>query len=291
MTLRQSHFVSPVPLLVAAELGLLDDIDVELTRTTGSAEQLRGLLAGELDVVVTAIDNLFEWARADADLRIVAQLERTTPLRLYARPDVESIMALVGRRVAVDALTNGFALVARRLIEAAGVDVVYVEAGGVRERLEAIEAGTADATLLGPPFDAAAEHAGMRLLADANEELPAFPGQGLVVRSGILASPQLAAYLAALDRGVTAATAMTDAQGVALLERNGFGAAAASAWEARPRTLDVSAAGLALLTEIRADLGLLPDGVTLVGLHDPAALAAARRRVMTDRDRDRGFAH
>ena len=59
MTLRQSQFVAPVPLVVARELGLLDDIDLDTHRTTGSPEQLTGLLAGDIDIAVTAIDNLF----------------------------------------------------------------------------------------------------------------------------------------------------------------------------------------------------------------------------------------
>ena len=75
MILRQSHFVPPVSYLLAAELGFLRDVEVVPTRTPSSAEQLRALLAGEQDMVVTAIDNLFEWTRAGADLRLVAQVE------------------------------------------------------------------------------------------------------------------------------------------------------------------------------------------------------------------------
>ena len=84
VTLRQSHFVPPVSYLLAAELGFLRGVEVLPTRTPSSAEQLRALLAGEQDMVVTAIDNLFEWTRAGADLRLVAQVEQTTPLGIHA---------------------------------------------------------------------------------------------------------------------------------------------------------------------------------------------------------------
>ena len=50
MTLRQSQFVPPVPLILARELGLLDGIDLEARRTSGSPEQLAGLLAGDIDI-------------------------------------------------------------------------------------------------------------------------------------------------------------------------------------------------------------------------------------------------
>lgn len=268
MTLRQSQFFEPVPVAIARELGLLAGLDLEVTRTTGSAEQRRALASGEVDLVVTAIDNLFAWSSDIGDLRLLAQLEATTPLVIFADAGVESIDDLQGRRFAVDALTNGFALVARHVLRARQVEVQYVEAGGVAERLQALLSGDVDATLLGPPFDAMAADAGKRLLMRIGDVLPDLPGQGLVAREGLLGSPELAAYLGALTRAVAEGAAMTDDDGVALLERSGFGAAAPTAWHARPRTLDVDRAGLELLTEIRRGLGLLPPGVELAALQN-----------------------
>ncbi|MET0780077.1 MAG: ABC transporter substrate-binding protein [Microbacterium sp.] len=275
MTLRQSQFVPPVPLIVARELGLLDDIDLVTRRTTGSPEQLAGLLTGEIDIAVTAIDNLFAWAAAGADVRLVAQTEQTTPLGIYARPAIGRLADLDGSRFAVDAATNGFSLVARYLLEREGITVDYVEVGGVKERLDSLLAGDVTATLLGPPFDAAARDAGAPLLATVAEVLPAFPGQGLVVRAELSGSEELGAYLHMLRLAVDTGAVMSDAEGVALLERAGFGAAAAAAWASRPRTLEVDPEGLTLLSEIRSRLGLMPSGISLEDLHDPAPLRLA----------------
>ena len=272
MTLRQSQFVPPVPLIVAQALGLLDDIDLETRRTTGSAEQLAGLLARDIDLAVTAIDNLFAWTLAGAELRLVAQTEVTTPLGIYARRATDRLTDLEGTRFAVDAATNGFSLVARYLLEQQGVTVEYLEVGGVKERLDSLLAGDVAATLLGPPFDAAAQDAGAPLLATVAEVLPAFPGQGLVVRSELIGSHELAGYLSALRLAVDAAEGMTDVQGERLLERAGFGPAAEAAWASRPRTLEVDPDGLALLAEIRSQLGLMPPGIRLEDLHEPASL-------------------
>lgn len=281
MTLRQSQFVPPVPLIVAQALGLLDDIDLETRRTTGSAEQLAGLLARDIDLAVTAIDNLFAWTLAGAELRLVAQTEVTTPLGIYARRATDRLTDLEGTRFAVDAATNGFSLVARYLLEQQGVTVEYLEVGGVKERLDSLLAGDVAATLLGPPFDAAAQDAGAPLLATVAEVLPAFPGQGLVVRSELIGSHELAGYLSALRLAVDAAEGTTDVQGEGLLERAGFGAAAAAAWASRPRTLEVDPDGLALLAEIRSELGLMPPGIRLEDLHDPAPLRLAGQRQPT----------
>ncbi|MFD0997363.1 ABC-type nitrate/sulfonate/bicarbonate transport system substrate-binding protein [Pseudoclavibacter chungangensis] len=231
--LRVSYFVPPAPLVEARERGLLGGIELEETRTTGSPAQLEGLLAGELDIVVTAIDNLFEWVRAGADVRLVAQVEKTTPLTILGAPGISTIGELAGRRFAVDAYANGFALVARHLLQRADVDVEWVEVGGVTERLDALLAGEVAATLLGPPFDAQASSAGCGELARVQQEFPAFPGQGLVVRSSLIGSSELDRFLAALG-----------ASGL----------------------LPVDPAGLDLLTRIRADLGLLPPGAELRSL-------------------------
>lgn len=224
VALRISYFVPPAPLVAARERGLLDGLELEETRTTGSPAQLEGLLAGDLDIVVTAIDNLFEWTRAGADVRLVAQVEQTTPLTVVASPHIEDIADLEGRRFAVDALTNGFALVARRLLQHAGVQAEWVEVGGVKERLESLLAGDVAATLLGPPFDEQAIAAGFRPLWRVEDVFPAFPGQGLVVRSEVIGTAELDGFLAALRSA---------------------------------GLMPVARSGLDLLTRIRADLGLL----------------------------------
>lgn len=275
MTLRQSQFVPPVPLLVAREWGLLDGVEIETTRTTGSPAQLAGLRSGDIDIAVTAIDNLFEWPRAGAQVRLVAQVEATTPLGVFARPLLEDLASADGSLFGVDAAANGFALAARYLLERAGVTARYVEIGGVAERLDALLSGEVDATLLGPPFDGLARGAGMRELARIPDLLPGFPGQGLVVRTGLVDTDELTAYLRALATAVEASVDISDADGEALLARNGFGSAAAAAWSTRPRRLDVDPTGLAVLTRIRAELGELAQGQGPADLHDPGPLARA----------------
>jgi ABC-type nitrate/sulfonate/bicarbonate transport system substrate-binding protein len=267
MTLRQSQFVAPVPLVLAQELGLLAEGDLIAYRTSGSAEQLEQLLAGEIDIAVTAIDNLFEWSSAAPDLRLVGQVERTTALAVYARRELGTLSELGDARFGVDAAANGFALVARYLLARAGAQPHMLEVGGVQERLHALLAGRVDATLLGPPFDAVAADSGFRKVADVPALLPDFPGQGLVARGDIVGSDALGAYLGALERAIRASNSMPDEEGHHLLGAH-FGASAArSLWAGRPRSLVVPAAGLELLTEIRSSLGLLPDGIRLEHLY------------------------
>lgn len=276
MILRQSFFVPPVPYLVARERSLLAEagLDVESRRTRSSGEQLDALRAGEIDLAITAMDNVFVWNALGADVRIAAQVEQTTLLGVYARPAITALAQLDGSRFAVDASTNGFALVARHLLATVGAQADFVEVGGVTERLDALMRGQVDATLLGPPLDELAEREGLVRLGSANDVLPALPGQGVVVRAKRSAAETTAivAYLAALAAAIELTAGTPAAEGIALLESHGFPPrSAAAAWSTRPLTLAVDADGIALIEALRAESGGLPRHYTGVAdLIDPS---------------------
>ncbi len=264
MTLRQSQFVIPVPLAIAQSSGLLTraGLHVETFRTSGSAEQLSQFRDGDIDLAVTSIDNLIVWNRSGADVKVIAQVERTTPLTLFARRPFTSVAALDGANLAVDASRNGFSLAAIALLATAGVTPVLVEVGGVKERLDALLSGEVDATLLGPPFDAIGLAGGLIALDSVNVRFPDYPGQGLVTsrRAEREKSEELAAYLEVLREAVALSNTMADAAGTELLIGQGFPEhAAAAAWEARPRTLETSTVGLRRIVDIRDELGMLPE--------------------------------
>lgn len=241
---------------LASGLGLLDEPACAGVRTVSSDAQYTALCEGRADLVVTAMDNVIAWNRraGPADFRIVAQVERTTPLGLYARPGLDSLAGLRGGIALVDAPGNGFVVAMRALLADAGLgphDVALLPAGGVGERLEALLRARGDFTLLGPPFDAMAQEAGLACLATVQDAYRAFPGQGLVLRAGSIARlrPRLAPWLTALDEAV---------------RRAGHGDPAALAHPGAalmPRSLLPDRSGVELLVAMRRRLGL-PGGET-----------------------------
>ncbi len=259
--LRQTQFVPPTLHAIASHLGLFaeEDVQLEMSATRSSDQQREELLSGEQDLAVTAMDNLLIWNDRGGDFTLLAQIERTTPLGLYARPQARGPMDLAGCRFAVDAAHNGFAIIAKHALQDVNVD--YVEVGGVRERLEALLNGTADATLLGPPLDEMAEDAGFAKVLNVNDHYPDYPGQGLVVRRSRIPEllPLLVPYLAALNRTVMWAEGASNDQGVSVLRAAGFGERSSlRAWEVRPADLIPSTAGLLTIVRLREDLGRLP---------------------------------
>src|SRR3989442_732433 len=77
-------------------------------------------------------------------------------LSVVSAPSVKSFADLKGKTVSVDAMTTGFAFVARELLVRNGVtetDVTFVRAGGTSNRYRELIAGKHDATLLRTPFE------------------------------------------------------------------------------------------------------------------------------------------
>jgi ABC-type nitrate/sulfonate/bicarbonate transport system substrate-binding protein len=194
---------------------------------------------GRADAVVTAMDNVMDWnlRAGPRDLRIVAQLERTTPLTLVGQKRRAGPEDLRGATILVDAPRNGFIVALRAMLAESGVGpqaYALEPVGGVQERFEALVKGRGDATLLGPPFDAMALEAELVRISTVQERYPAFPGQGLVVSAAAMGRlrPALSAWLRALDMA---------------RERMGSDA---------PASLRPDRAGVQLLIEQRRQVGL-----------------------------------
>lgn len=176
------------PLFVAQRQGFLAarGLEVELIPTTNSKQQMAGLIDGDYDIAMTAFDNVVAYnagqgeAPTKAESDVVAVMGADSGfLHLVAQGGIDTVAALKGRRIGVDALTTGYAFVLLRLLEDAGVargEVDFVEAGGVMARFGALLNGAFDATLLVSPFDAAARAQGFASLASGSAALGAYQG-------------------------------------------------------------------------------------------------------------------
>src|SRR3954470_21158992 len=140
---RDSVFVVPPVVEVARRRGFLDAAEVDLvtTMTPSSQAQRRDLDSGVVDLAITSTDNLFAWNATGSDIAVVAQIETTTDLALVLRPGLERLDDLGVVRLAVDAPTNGFAIVAYSMMSRLGLTSAQyevAEVGGVRERFDAL---------------------------------------------------------------------------------------------------------------------------------------------------------
>jgi len=268
VTINESVFVTPALIEVARSAGLFDrhGIDVATTHTPSSVSQRSDLDNGVVDVAITATDNLFAWNASGSDIVLVGQIETATDLALTVRPGLGTLADAGRVRLAVDAPTNGFAIVAYAMLADLGMSDRYevVEIGGVRERLEALGSGAADVTLLAPPLDQLAVQRGMAIELRVSDWLPSYPGLGIVAsRRSLERSPsEVRSYLSALfEANEWMRRSSRDDIASALAGSGITGEALASVITRIPDTLAPSVEVLRILEGLRRDTGRLVENV------------------------------
>jgi len=173
-------------------------VEVNLRYTPTSAYLMTGLTEGRFDIATAGIDNLvaYQEGEGEAPLKVAPDLTAILGfdnafLSLMAVPEVKTTADLRGRDVGVDALTTGFAFVAREMLQRAGVpdsDVKLVRAGGTSLRYSALLDRKFAATLLSTPFDLQAEARGFTRLGSATDMLGAYQGRTACRSNGVESS-------------------------------------------------------------------------------------------------------
>lgn len=278
-TLRVLWFVPPPVAVVAEALALTAGASLQAERNPSSDAQFEALACGQADAVVTAMDNVMDWnlRQGPQDFRVVAQLERTTPLTLVGQRGRTTLQDLRAGTILVDAPRNGFIVALRAMLadEGIGPNAYELEpVGGVKERHDAIVSGRGDATLLGPPFDAMAIEAGLSRIATLQERYPAFPGQGLVVSAAALERlrPALSAWLRGLEKARQSMSSDPETARRALALA-GFSASVVDGMlRATPASLGPDRTGIELLIEQRRRCGLPGADTTYEKLVEASAL-------------------
>src|SRR5437870_9290419 len=158
-----------------------EGLEVKVSRTANSTDQMRSLSNGTYHIASTAFDNVLGWSgREGAELIAVAQIIDKAVLPVLVRPEIKEWSDLRGKKLAVDAVDTAFALVLRKVLLAKGLDLTrgdyeLVAVGNTPLRLESMKRSETFAGILTPPVDAQAVAAGMVRMGDSSEVLPDFP--------------------------------------------------------------------------------------------------------------------
>ena len=177
----------PVTFGVARGLYARHGLDVEIAYTRGSTMVTEGLRSGDYDLGVLATDDVvYEVETHGADLFMFMGLHAGI-LTLVARPGIETMGDVAGKRLGVDDPASGFALVAHKILQTSRVsraEYETVPAGGHEHRARALLDGAIDVALLTPPFTLEALARGCTALARARDYLPAYQASsGVTTRS------------------------------------------------------------------------------------------------------------
>ena len=171
-----------LPIHAGIETGIFarHKLALEIANTPGSLYLSETLKQGRYDIGHTGADDVIAAVEnhESSDLFIFMGLHSGL-FTLVGVPDCQSIDALSGRSIGVDAKTSGFALVLERMLHARGFtndDYQLSEIGGWESRHHALMEGKIAATLLTEPFVANALAAGCHPLARDFEMIPSYQG-------------------------------------------------------------------------------------------------------------------
>jgi ABC-type nitrate/sulfonate/bicarbonate transport system substrate-binding protein len=210
-------------------------------------------------------------------------------LCLFVRPEIREWQDLGGKRLAADAVDTAYALVLRKILLTQGLDVargdyelVAVGAGG--RRRDSLLRGETFAAILSPPLDPDLEAAGVRLMADHRDVLPAYPGGVLAVsRAWAEAQPDVTiGFLSAwLDTLRWARQPDHEEEAVQILasELNIAPDRARDRLHQLPQDGSLNLPGLQTSLDLRLELGLTPPiGADLSRYYDASYFLAASNR-------------
>ncbi|MGK5173884.1 ABC transporter substrate-binding protein [Geodermatophilus sp. CPCC 205761] len=171
LTLGYFPLVHTATAVNAEETGLFDDagLDVTLEQTSGGAQAIPSLIAGEYDITYGNYTSALLAAQQGLPVRIVAGNDvGADDHAIMVAPDApyQSAADLAGARIAVNNLQNIGTVAINAVLEDAGVDIStiqYVELP-LPDMAASLAAGDVDAIWQVEPFQASALASGARVL-------------------------------------------------------------------------------------------------------------------------------
>ena len=172
-----------LPLWVAEDKGLFarERLAVSVSPTPNSVVLFQNLASGEQDIAMAAFDNVVAYQEGQGEVAL-----STTPdffafmgftcgtVRLVVGPDIKGYDDLRGKSLGVDALTTGYSLVLRKLLQLGGLkegDYHLMSVGGTGTRAQALMQNKFSGTILTTPLEIIPESRGYRRLANAVDVL------------------------------------------------------------------------------------------------------------------------
>ena len=157
-----------------------EGLEVEVIFTRSSVKHLQELKAGDVyDVGHQAVDHIVRAVEAGSDLFTFLGVTKPN-YSLIVGGDIQSYFDLRGRKLGVDGISTGFALLLKRMMLENGLtegqDYELVQIGGTGERYQAVLDGVVAGALLDGPTDLIAEANGLHRLGSNLDYVPEYQG-------------------------------------------------------------------------------------------------------------------
>ena len=261
----------PFPLIVAKENRFFEQAgyDVELINIPPTIA-VTALISGDIQYVIFAGTTLNAAVRG-LPVKLVMVYNDRPLFSLMSRPEIRSIRELKGKVLGVATLTSGESFLSRRLLKEAGIDadkeMTLRVIGNTPDRLQALRAGSVDATTLTLPVDILAERMGLRRLAFMGETLESINGGYGVSERWLQQRPdQIKRMIAVAYRGMAHARAQRQ-DSIALIM---------SKWKMER---DIAERAFDMMIKTWADTGVASDQALQEGIDESLRVTKAKQSV------------
>ncbi|MET0586352.1 MAG: ABC transporter substrate-binding protein [Candidatus Binatia bacterium] len=158
-----------LPITIGRDKGMFqgEGIDLQLV-LVASTIQVTALTTGDIDFS-GAQSQVMAGAARGLPVKVVGFLTTKPSFWLMAKPEIKSMAELKGKIIGITAIGSSTDTLARFLVTKNGLtpdrEVAFIGTGTTANILTAMKAGTVDAGVLSPPFNAMATQMGYRTLA------------------------------------------------------------------------------------------------------------------------------
>jgi NitT/TauT family transport system substrate-binding protein len=159
-----------LPFQVAVDKGFFEKegFKVRLITMRGTTLMLSALMAGEVDYV-TILPFIAGAAMRGLPVKIVASAAKSSGYAIVSRPEIESLKALKGKRIAINSFGSSADFAISTALSRSGLDpnkdvTLQTISGSPDARFAALVSGAVDATVLNSPFEYWAEQKGFKTL-------------------------------------------------------------------------------------------------------------------------------
>jgi len=168
---------------VAKDAGLYQKYGVDPRIVLFEAGSLlaQAMLSGDVKMSVSSGPAVIAARSQGADTIIVAACVNTLPYSIIAAKEITNWNQLRGKKIAISRFGSGTDTAVRLVLKKYGLDpvkdVTILQFGSQPSRVQALAAGSIDATLVSPPLDLAAKKQGYQILVNMAELGIPYPQQ------------------------------------------------------------------------------------------------------------------
>lgn len=179
-----------LPVFLAEDEGLFEKngLKIEYQRLGSVDKATAAVREGSADLAITPPEGAIADYVAGGGLRIIAANSLRLPMSLVARPGIDRIADLRGKRIGTSSLTEGTAIYTQLMLQQEGLsypaDYDFVLAGVHTARWTALRDGEIDCAPQPAPWNFLAERAGYSLIGEVNDVIPEIVFAALIADAG-----------------------------------------------------------------------------------------------------------